>query len=102
MKDIQTQLAFIRKLEKLTGLVYVPEIPAVGRVCFAESEGLRPEFKTMFTAQNLNDYLLALENSDGRFEANLLGTNIDSLRFPKNAAVFWEMVDEGNKLRGKR
>lgn len=96
------ELAFIQQLEKILGLAYIPETPAKGRVCFAESEELRPEFKTTFTAQDLKGYLFAVTNFEHRFETGLSDKNADGFRFPKNAEVFWEMVDEGNKLREKR
>lgn len=102
MEDVRPQLAFAHKLEKILGLAYIPGTSAEGSVCFAESEELRPEFKTTFTAQNLKDYLFAVKNFEHRFETGLLEKNADGPRFPKNAEVFWEMVDAGNKLRGKR
>jgi hypothetical protein len=102
MKDNPIKLELIQKLEKILNLAYVSETASEGRVCFAESEELRSEFKTIFTAQNLQDYLFALKNLENRFEADLSERNNEGFRFPKNAEVFWKMVEDGNKSGNKK
>lgn len=94
MKDNAVKLELIKKLEIILNLTYVSETASESRVCFAEIEELRPEFKTTFTAKNLQDYLFALKNFEDRFDADLSEKNNKGFRFPKNTEVFWKMIDK--------
>ena len=102
MESNSIKFKLIQKLEKHLNLIYVFESTGEGRVCFAESEELRPDFKTTFTVQNFDDYLSALKKLEHLFEADLSEKNNEGFRFPKNTEVFWAMVEKGNKLRNKK
>ncbi|MDZ4149314.1 MAG: hypothetical protein U1C58_13580 [Flavobacteriaceae bacterium] len=82
MEDNPFKLELILKLEKNLNLTYVSETTSDGRVSFAESEELRTEFITTFSAKNLQDYLFSLKKFEGHFEADLPEKNEAGFRFP--------------------
>lgn len=87
-KNITTQF------EKITGLLFEPNTS--GEVCFAESQGIRNDFKTHFTVEDLMNYCYAVLNET---ENNKPNPDKAPLPYPKNNDQLWNNVQYGKTLR---
>ncbi|WP_339609222.1 hypothetical protein [uncultured Roseivirga sp.] len=71
------------------GLTFRPDNPeGSSNVCFAESEELRPEFRSSYTSTDLIHYIYA-------DLANAEQTDLMNITYPKNTAQFWALVAQG-------
>jgi len=80
--------------EKL-GLLYIPESTAEGRVCFAASPDVRPEYKDTFALVDLQDYVLGFIQEKGE----CINSNAITVAYPINPSVFWQSVKLGRSIR---
>ncbi|WP_339700646.1 hypothetical protein [uncultured Roseivirga sp.] len=80
--------ALVAHLLKI-GLTFRPDNPEGSSiVCFAESEELRPEFRSSYTSTDLIHYIYAdLTNAEQ--------TDLMNITYPKNTAQFWALVAQG-------
>jgi|GEM_PF-1772615 len=83
---------FIKKLEQLTGLVFIASPSQAESLCFADSEAVRADYKIGFTAADLWAYV----NSQLKPQQ----TNTDVISFlpailPKTSQQFWQGVKLG-------
>lgn len=89
----------LKNLSKLLQLTYIAQ-QAEGRVCFAESTELRPEFRDFFTTQDLKYFLIG----SIQYELNKKNNptqNLNALLFisyPKSSDIFWKNVAIGESL----
>src|SRR5688572_20032330 len=86
-----TGFDFIRALEKRTGMSFTHEVSDPENLCYANSQAVRPEYKTSFTSADLWAYVVhhsSPQNAD--IIAHL--TTI----FPKSKQQFWETVNHMN------
>lgn len=81
----------IAQFEKATGLTFISDETLKGNVCFADNPELRTEFKTTFRKSDIENYLLGLSQSE----------KLQDLTLPKDANLFWELVNLGKEFRDK-
>lgn len=82
-------------------LEYLEEEPNNGGVCFAESDEVRPDYKTYFTPLDLLDYIYAVLHSPKYRETYKEFLKIDFPRVPyaEDQEKLWQLVRLGGELR---
>lgn len=86
--------SMLTAFEKRLGLSLEGEAIRSGKVCFANTDEVRPEFRTTFTAGEFLCYIFALlvqtENLAGK-------TREIVLPFPEGPEHFWHLVQRGQE-----
>ncbi len=85
--------AVVQQITTGLGLTFTCENEAEGEVCFANTSGLRPEFKQTFTATDLLNYIYAVSHIPACYQKH------QDLLKTKDAATFWAMVEAGAQAR---
>jgi very-short-patch-repair endonuclease len=83
------------------GLAFTNEKEAVGNVCFANSDELRPEFMQSFASIDLLDYIYAVLHSPTYREKHkeFLKNDFPGVPYPTDTQTFWKLVALGGELR---
>jgi predicted helicase len=83
------------------GLTFTPEKETEGKVCFANSPEIRPEFKQTFAPIDLLDYIYAVLHSPSYREKykEFLKIDFPRIPYPTDAEIFWKLVAFGGELR---
>ncbi len=90
--------SLIHEFEKRLSLAFVSEMLPDPNVCFANSEEVRPEFKSTFYPIDVFNYVIGVINS--RDFVKTYGDfpqNIPRIPYPKNPDTFWRMAEQGRK-----
>ena len=83
--------SFIDYCSQVLGLSFIQE-EKTGNICFAgNNSDMRDDFKQLFTAEDLINYLNAYLHSDFYRSQNLI-------HYPKSERTFWSIVALGKKL----
>lgn len=93
--------SLIRAISTRLGIAFIPENNDLGDVCFANSDEVRPEFKTTFTPIAIFDYCYALLQHHF-FEENLpkwTAANELKIPFPNDIVLFWKTAEIGSCFR---
>lgn len=90
----------LENLSKLIQLIFLAQGESEGRVCFAESAELRPDFRSYFTQQDLKYYILGtLAKNDIKKAENSKSFGSQTyIPYPANADEFWNNIAEGEKI----
>lgn len=86
----------ISELENKLALNFERGAVTNGKVCFANTGEVRPDFRTTFTSAELLNYIYALVPSS---ETNFKNEQELYLPFPENPEQFWKMVRMGDKKK---
>lgn len=78
-----TGFDFIRVLEQHTGMAFINEPSDPESLCYANSQAVRPEYKTSFTTADLWNYITNHPSQQS--------TDLKSM-LPKNKQQFWQTV----------
>ena len=78
---------FIRALEQRTGMSFAHETSDSENLCYATSQAVRPEYKTIFTPADVYNYIT---NHPIPLNTNL-NTHLKSI-LPKTKQQFWNTV----------
>lgn len=91
----------IGQIAESLGMTFINEKALNGNICFVNSDELRPEYKDLFTLDNLYDYLYAVWYSSNYKESqnNYPKLNFKDLPLPTDKFKFWEYVHFGEELR---
>ncbi|RNI28918.1 DNA methyltransferase [Rufibacter immobilis] len=91
----------VQKIAEGLGLTFVPEKEGEGKVCFAQSLEVRPEFRQIFAPLDLLDYIYAVLHSPSYRERYKEFLKIDFPRVPnpQDAEQFWQLAALGGELR---
>lgn len=81
------------KIEKIIGIPFISDSYAIGAVCFANNDEVRPEFRESFNTFHVLDYINASLYKSGD------KTNFYKIPYPEDSTSFWELVAIGAKLR---
>ena len=87
--------------EKLE-LTFIHETDESGNLCFANSPGLRDEYRTSFTSTDVLCYILAVLNGQEIRSYDSAKPGISGVPLPETTSRFWRLVRRGNKLRLKQ
>lgn len=93
------------KIAHTFGLTFISdENPSMSSVCFADkNDELRDDFKQVFTAIDILDYMFAVgQSSKGSYDFNEgLTQDFSKIPFPENPIAFWQLVQLGSQIRQK-
>lgn len=91
----------VKQIADGLGLTFTNEKETEGKVCFANSKELRPEFKQSFAPIDLLDYIYAVLHSPSYREKYKEFLKIDFPRvpYPTDSQTFWQLVALGGELR---
>lgn len=76
----------LQNLVKCLQMEFLNESPQEGKVCFAQSDEVRDDFKTFFTAVDLLAYLNSLE------EIAFIEKSTYLLWYPSDSQQFWKSI----------
>lgn len=82
----------IRAMAKKLRLDFVHGNESETNVCYANIEGLRPEFRQTFTVSDLTNYVRAMLQSG--LCKPVGGSTLVSIPYPADADSFWKVVEE--------
>ena len=93
----------LENLSKLLQLTYIAR-QSEGRVCFAESAELRPEFRTFFTTQDLKYYILgAVSKNDVEETGKTKSSGFEiCIPYPAHADEFWNILTDGEEIAAQQ
>lgn len=80
----------ITALEDKLALNFEEGLMINGKVCFANTDEVRPDFRTNFTGGDLLNYIFALLPAEGAIDDAKV-----YLPFPEDADHFWTQVERG-------
>lgn len=81
----------IEHIERNLGLSFIDDKYVDGEVCFANSSEVRTEFRQSFSAQDIVNYIQAIEHK-------MNDKAIVQIPYPKGLDAFWKLVEEGAKM----
>lgn len=93
----------IEQIAESLKMTFVTQKDPNGNTCFVNSDELRPEYKDLFTQDNLYDYLYAVWYSHNQRENNTerFSTPFKNTPIPCDKKTFWDLVHFGEELRGE-
>lgn len=91
----------VEGISRQLGLLFIPEKVSGGNVCLAHSEEVKPEYRTVFSASDLLNYLYAVWHSSSYITKHeqFVKDDLSGLSYPKDVEDFWRLVDLGGQLR---
>lgn len=91
----------IGKIEQKLRLTFVPETGEAGNVCLADSPEVRDEYKDIFDAKELLDYIYAVLHSPEYLlqYKDLSKIDVVEVRYPDGQYRFWKLASLGAQLR---
>ena len=91
----------INQIAESLKMTFITKKELNSNICFVNSDELRPEYKDLFTLENLYDYLYAVWYSITQKENTNEGfTKIfKNIPLPTDKKKFWELVYFGKELR---
>ena len=91
----------VTQISQHIGMIFIPQEESGGNVCLANSEEVRPEYRTTFSSVDLLNYFYALIHSRSystKFK-EALKEDLSGLPYPKGAEDFWRLAKIGGQLR---
>ena len=98
---ISLNSAAVHEWSAVLGLEFVAENEPEGNVCFARSPAIRDDYRTIFTAEDLLDYVMAVLYSEVSAPPSLDFAEVDvkDILQPTDSQNFWKLVRNGRQLR---
>ena len=84
----------VAELSKRLRLPYLETNDNEGNVCFINSEEVRPEFRQVFTSQDVAYYLVGLFDGSAAIEISKENFHLN-IPYPQNANAFWQKAELG-------
>ena len=91
----------VNEFAQLLELAFVPEKEQEGKVCYINNPEVRDDYKTTFAPIDLLDYIYAVLHSTAFREKynDFSKTDFPIIHYPKNTETFWQLVEQGKKIR---
>ncbi|WP_131725771.1 hypothetical protein [Flavobacterium sp. Root420] len=91
-------IEIINKIANTLGLLFINPKEREGKVCFANSQDLRPDFKQSFVLLDLLNFSSAVLHSRIYRQGK---QDFLEIPIPSDSCIFWQLVQIGSNLRNK-
>lgn len=94
----------VRNIASSTKLVFSDGDAAQNNLCLANDREVRPEYRTSFNKMDVIDYIIAFlpDPADSKETKEQGDSHFLEVPLPENAALFWEAVQRGRRLKKRR
>ena len=93
-------LRIVSQISRQIGMIFISQEESGGNVCLANSEEVRPEYRTTFSSVDLLNYFYAVFHSSYcRAYGREVFIELSGLPYPKGAEHFWRLAEMGGQLR---